>query len=166
MGIDISGAHRTPVVAAHDGTITKTHGQRDKQGGLEVWLESPLLDEEESSNSRVRTLYCHLDEWVVSEGQEVKQGDVIGFMGNTGMVISGGNVFWGNAPAGVGTHLHFGLYEFKKENGKWKPRYTNVLKNTSDPLPYLTESPVNPNGDMSGSAVLLSNMLAYLKLFF
>lgn len=162
MGIDIAGPHQTPILAAHDGIITKTHGERTKQGGLEVWLESEPLDDEEPCNSKVRTLYCHLDAFKVKEGQKVYKGQIIGLMGNTGMVVSGGNIFWGNAPPGVGTHLHFGLYEFKKKGKNWIPRYINVLKNSSDPLPYITETPQNPQGNMAGLAILLNNMLRFL----
>ena len=44
-------------------------------------------------------------------GQRVKQGDFIGYGGYTGFVVSGTTEYWGNAPAGKGTHLHFGVYE-------------------------------------------------------
>lgn len=163
MGIDIATKHRDPVYAAHDGIVTITHGSRTGQGGLEVWLTSPDLDDETPGNSRVSTVYCHLDEYVVKVGNQLKQGDLIGYEGNTGFVVSGGTTYWGNAPAGKGTHLHFGLYEYKKDQwGNWQARYVNVLRNTSEPLQYLTETPENPYGDLSGFAVVLNNAAAYL----
>jgi hypothetical protein len=45
----------------------------------------------------IQTKYFHLDSWTVRDEQEVKKGDVIGYMGNTGV--------------GTGPHLHFGVYK-------------------------------------------------------
>ena len=164
MGIDIAGAHRTPIVAAHDGFVTQCWGDRVRQGGLEVWIESWAYDGEVPENSKHTTVYSHLDEWVVRPGQRVVKGELIGYMGNTGFVISGGTQYWGNAPAGKGTHLHFGLYEFKKAlDGSWYPRFVNVLRNTSDPLPYVTETPTNPDGDLTYLAAILNRMKQFLS---
>lgn len=44
-------------------------------------------------SSTIKTLYAHLDEQLVEEGQVVKVGDVIGKVGGTGMV--------------TGPHLHY-----------------------------------------------------------
>ena len=107
--------------------------------GREVWVYSPLLDGEAPMNSRVCTVYCHLDEIAVEPGQVVKQGDLLGYEGNTGFVVSGGTQYWGDAPAGKGVHLHFGLYELMLDKDwKWKQRYPKnlPLRGSSDPLPW------------------------------
>lgn len=167
-GIDIATFHRDPVYAAHDGYIPMNMVFNDptRAGGREVWVYSPLLSDEGVPDiSQICTVYCHLDEIAVQTGQQVKQGDLLGYEGNTGFVISGGTEFWGNAPAGVGTHLHFGLYELAFRDGKWQQRWSKdlPLKGSSDPLPYITENEKNPYGNVSGFAVVLKNMLAYLK---
>ena len=164
MGVDIATFHRDPVCAAHDGTVVILNvSDRARQGGLEIWITSPELDGEEPGNSRIQTVYCHLDEITVKLGQSVKQGELIGYEGNTGMVISGGRTFWGDAPEGVGTHLHFGLYEDIKRNGTWERRYKNVLRDSVDPLPYISETAQNPYGNLGGIAVVLANMAKYLS---
>jgi murein DD-endopeptidase MepM/ murein hydrolase activator NlpD len=164
MGVDIATFHRDPVYAAHEGMVVIVNGSdRTRQGGLEVWITSPELDGEEPGNSRIQTVYCHLDEIAVKLGQTVSQGDLIGYEGNTGMVISGGKRFWGNAPQGVGTHLHFGLYEDIKRNGTWERRYHNPLRDSVDPLPYISETAENPLGNLAGLSVVLKNIAKYLS---
>jgi peptidoglycan LD-endopeptidase LytH len=102
-GIDIFAPKRTPAVAAADGFIT---GVREGGiGGKTVWLRP---------EGKPYTLYyAHLDEQLVHEGQQVKKGDVIGLVGNTG-----------NA-ATTPPHLHFGIYTFG---------------GAVDPLPYVNRT--------------------------
>ena len=89
-GVDIFGSFRSPVLAIADGTITRVN--ENNLGGKVVWLRP---------NGKDYTLYyAHLDEQVANEGQEVKLGDTVGLMGNTG-----------NART-TPTHLHFGIYTF------------------------------------------------------
>lgn len=87
-GIDIFGKFRTPVVAAADGYITST--RENNLGGKVVFLHP--------YQKNYTLYYAHLDSPTVREGQEVKTGDVVGLMGNTG-----------NART-TPTHLHFGIY--------------------------------------------------------
>ncbi|WP_316795242.1 M23 family metallopeptidase [Pedobacter agri] len=89
-GVDIFGSKRSPVLASANGTITRVN--ENNLGGKVVWLRP---------NGKDYTLYyAHLDEQVATEGQEVKLGDTVGLMGNTG-----------NAKT-TATHLHFGIYTF------------------------------------------------------
>jgi hypothetical protein len=89
-GVDIFAARRTPAVAAADGTVV---GVREGGiGGKTVWLRP------EGKNYTL--YYAHLDEQLVREGQQVKAGDVIGLVGNTG-----------NART-TPPHLHFGIYGY------------------------------------------------------
>jgi murein DD-endopeptidase MepM/ murein hydrolase activator NlpD len=87
-GIDIFAPSRTPLVAAADGTIERV--QENNIGGKVVWLRPEGKD--------YTLYYAHLDEQSVRSGQSVKEGDVVGLMGNTG-----------NART-TPPHLHFGIY--------------------------------------------------------
>jgi len=87
-GIDIFAPRGTPVLAATDGVVRST--SPNTLGGNVVWL---------ADARRPQSLYyAHLDRHVVSEGQQVRTGDTLGFVGNTGNART-------TAP-----HLHFGIY--------------------------------------------------------
>lgn len=87
-GIDIFAPRGTPVLAATDGVVRST--SPNNLGGNVVWL---------ADARRPQSLYyAHLDRHVVSEGQQVRTGDTLGFVGNTGNART-------TAP-----HLHFGIY--------------------------------------------------------
>ena len=88
-GIDIFAPRGTPLLAITDGRITST-GDRGL-GGKQVWLRDGLFGK--------TMYYAHLDSINVAEGQRVKLGDTIGFVGNTGNAKT-------TAP-----HLHFGIYK-------------------------------------------------------
>jgi hypothetical protein len=87
-GIDIFAPRGTPVLAAVPGRIVNV-GETGL-GGLVVWLH----DSERNQN----LYYAHLDRQLATEGDEVRQGDTLGFVGNTG-----------NART-TPSHLHFGIY--------------------------------------------------------
>ena len=89
-GIDIFAPKRTPVVAAGDGYITSV--KEGGIGGKTVWLR--LQDKS------LTLYYAHLDEQLVTMGQFVKKGEVLGLVGNTG-----------NAKT-TPPHLHFGIYTY------------------------------------------------------
>lgn len=74
-GIDIFAPKGTPVVAVQDGVITYI-GEQSK-GGLCLWL---------STESGAAFYYAHLDRWAsgLYEGMEVRSGDLLGYVGNTG----------------------------------------------------------------------------------
>jgi murein DD-endopeptidase MepM/ murein hydrolase activator NlpD len=166
-GVDIAGPHRTLIYAAHDGTVNFAGGRTSDTGGLQVYLDSPLLDQETPQNSMIRTAYAHFDELAVKTGDVVSRGALLGYMGNTGFVVSGNSAYWGNAPAGTGTHLHFGLHESIADGlGGWKPRYPNPMGNTVDPLPYISDPTPNDDvadGNLSGLMIVLQNLAQYLK---
>ncbi|MBK5212641.1 MAG: M23 family metallopeptidase [Flavobacteriaceae bacterium] len=90
-GIDIFADRGTPVIAITDGVIASVgdHGF----GGKQVWLRDDLFGK--------RIYYAHLDSIAVFEGEKLKIGDTIGFVGNTG-----------NAKD-LPSHLHFGIYKSK-----------------------------------------------------
>lgn len=91
-GIDYLANVGTPVWAAADGQVTTA----DSIGWNGGWGKTIVIHHSESHTTR----YAHLHRIIVSEGQVVKRGDVIGYSGNTGR--------------STGPHLHFEL----RVNGK------------------------------------------------
>jgi murein DD-endopeptidase MepM/ murein hydrolase activator NlpD len=89
-GIDIFAPKRTPVVASANGTVNRV--EETAIGGKVVWLKP--------DGQPLNLYYAHLDEQLVSAGQNVKAGDTLGLIGNTGNART--------TPA----HLHFGVYGF------------------------------------------------------
>ena len=87
-GVDIRAEFRTPALAATDGIITRVN--LNNLGGKVVFLNA--------EKAPYSLYYAHLDSQMVSQGQRVRAGDVIGLIGTTG-----------NA-RGTVPHLHFGIY--------------------------------------------------------
>lgn len=87
-GIDIFSPFRTPAIAAADGYI-RTVGVNNL-GGKVIFLHPRDKD--------YVLYYAHLDSQMVEQGQDVRAGDTIGLVGNTG-----------NART-TPPHLHFGIY--------------------------------------------------------
>jgi hypothetical protein len=81
-GIDIGAPFGTHVMAARAGRIEST-GYSDVYGNFIIIAHDATWE----------TLYGHLSKIVVEKGQAVRSGDVIGFVGSTGM--------------STGPHLHF-----------------------------------------------------------
>lgn len=92
-GLDFAVPIGTPVYAAHDGTAAVRLGSPTY--GNYVTVQSEAVD----------TLYAHLSDVTVRQGQDVRAGDVIGLSGNTGRSF--------------GPHLHFGVrpVPVDKDNG-------------------------------------------------
>ena len=83
MALDISNRSLPPVVAADSGTVVLTAQLRYGYGN------HIIIDHGDG----FRTLYAHLSQINVSNGQKVSQGQVIGVVGSTGR--------------STGPHLHF-----------------------------------------------------------
>lgn len=109
--LDILAPRGTPVVAAVDGEIRKLFTSR--AGGLTIYQ----FDREESHVY----YYAHLDSYAngLAEGEMVRQGTVIGYVGTTG-----------NAPPGT-PHLHFAVELLPPTKEWWKGEPVN-------PYPILT----------------------------
>ena len=78
-----------------------------------------------------KTLYAHMDKILAKKGQKIKRGDVIGYLGNTGL--------------STGPHLH---YEVRKNNKPIDPInfYFNDL--TPDEFELLVETANNTGQSM------------------
>lgn len=117
-GIDLAATRGSAVLAAHDAVVIYT-GSGFRGYGKMVMLES--VDPRDGGNWA--TLYAHLDKILVYEGKRIKQGEVIGALGNTGR--------------SSGPHLHF---EIRRLNGP------------IDPLPLLPAGHALTNNVDNGSA--------------
>jgi murein DD-endopeptidase MepM/ murein hydrolase activator NlpD len=99
LGIDIMAPEGTPVLAAAGGVIVK----RDSSalGGISLY--------ERGLDGTTIYFYAHLSRYAPSldEGDLVRQGDVIAYVGHTG-----------NASASA-PHLHFGVYTVTDPNRWW-----------------------------------------------
>lgn len=81
-GVDISAIHGTPIKAAGDGKVIYA-GYRGGYGNCVI------LDH----GGGTATLYAHCSRLYVSEGQFVKQGDIIAAVGSTGL-STGPHLHW------------------------------------------------------------------------
>jgi len=85
-GVDLSAPTGTPIVATRAGVVTVASYEG---GGAGYYVNINHLD-------GFVTRYMHMTHFIVSEGQTVKAGQIIGYCGSTG--------------ASTGPHLHFGVY--------------------------------------------------------
>ena len=84
-GIDMACAQGTPIYATRAGTVTTASYQA---GGAGNYVSINHLD-------GFSSIYMHMTNYVVSAGQSVTQGQLIGYVGSTGL--------------STGPHLHFGI---------------------------------------------------------
>ncbi|PKP21098.1 MAG: peptidase M23 [Bacteroidetes bacterium HGW-Bacteroidetes-19] len=81
-GIDITAPKGTPVYATADGIVSS------EQGGSGYGVTVVL-----NHGFSYQTLYAHLSKKLVKTGQRIKRGQLIGYVGNTGL--------------SMGSHLHY-----------------------------------------------------------
>lgn len=91
-GVDIAQGGTVPIVSAADGVVYVSH--YSSSYGNVVYILHTI------NGQTYTTVYAHMSERMVSEGQTVSKGQQIGIMGSTG--------------DSTGQHLHFELYK-----GRW-----------------------------------------------
>lgn len=107
-GIDFSAPIGTEIVATGDGKVTEVHKGASGGYGRHVEIDHGY---------EYSTLYAHMHKIIVKEGQQVKRGQVIGYVGNSGK--------------SSGPHLH---YEVKKNGSAINP--INFFYNDITPEEY------------------------------
>ena len=100
-GLDFAVKEGTPIYASHDGKVKLL--PKNQGYGIGCYIQG-----------RLETIYCHMSEIKVKNGQEVKMGQIIGRVGNTGN--------------STGAHLHWGVRLYSKGQ-----RYN---EGWFDPSPY------------------------------
>lgn len=92
-GVDIPAPYGTPIYATADGIV----GRAQRLGGYGNYVEI------EHGNA-IQTRYGHMSSYIVAPGQQVKKGQVVGYVGSTGR--------------STGNHLH---YEVRIEGAPVNP---------------------------------------------
>lgn len=137
-GTDYRANKGTPVVAAGNGKVT--HSTYNKYNGHYVFIQH---------GNGIVTKYLHFSKRAVKKGQRVKQGQVIGYVGSTGM---------SQAP-----HLH---YEFLLNGVHRNPRTVKLPDAQPINKKYKTEFAALAQerlDDLSGSKQALLTMLSSNK---
>lgn len=133
-GIDIAAPAGTRIYAAGDG-IVYAAGVGKAAYGNWVVIKHTLSKNQKVFN--IYTLYGHLEHFIVSVGQPVRGGDVIGFEGNTGNTT---RLLYGPER---GYHLHFTVFDeedFGIKDGAYQAIYGPYqipYGYTYDPLQFL-----------------------------
>ena len=98
--MDVLAPRNTPVVAVEDGTVAKLF--QSAAGGLTIYQFDP--------RSAYCYYYAHLERYAdgLKEGDTVKRGQVIGYVGTTG-----------NAPRDT-PHLHFAIFKLGDAKKWWE----------------------------------------------
>ena len=105
--LDFRAAVGTPVYAAEAGTVEVSYrwNGRRTQGDINSYGNMVKLRHATYKYGTLETLYAHLSKLCVTQGQQVREGQLIGYSGDTG------NCY--------GAHLHFEV--------RWKGQRTNPL---------------------------------------
>ncbi len=106
--IDIAAPRGTPVLAVDDGRIIKLF--LSKPGGITIY--------QFDATGQFAYYYAHLDRYAegLSEGQSVRRGSVIGYVGSSGNASP-------DAP-----HLHFAIFRLGAEKQWWKGEPINPFE--------------------------------------
>lgn len=98
--IDILAPRNTPVFAVEDGKIARLF--LSAAGGITIYQYDP--------SEKYVYYYAHLEKYALGleEGDKVKRGDVIGYVGTTG-----------NAPRNT-PHLHFAIFKMTDDKRWWQ----------------------------------------------
>ena len=150
-GIDIFSPFRTPAIAAADGYVRSVG--TNNLGGKVVFIRPRDRD--------YVLYYAHLDSQMVSQGQDVRAGDTIGLIGNTGNAR--------NTPP----HLHFGIYSsggaidplpFVKRDRPEPEPITVSLERLSDSVRSSRNAMIYVAPDLKSSKTLLTDTHTLLQV--
>ena len=92
-GLDLATHEGDDVMAAMDGEVAQAQWS-DKGGNLIT-----IITKDKIEGCYWATVYCHMSQLLVSTGENVTTGQIIGKEGHTGAWC-------------FGTHLHFGVYQY------------------------------------------------------
>lgn len=125
-GVDFAGRRGTPIYATADGFVS--YAGKDKYLGDTIIIDhrKKELDEQGQPYARqggYQTEYGHLDKIMVKQGQQIKRGQQIGTMGNSGR--------------STGPHLHYAVrlrdHQLSKHRGYQNPE-NFIFYNSGDDM--------------------------------
>ncbi len=139
-GLDIAAKEGTPVYAVASGVVRYARdARRQTDKGASGWAMGGGNTVNVLIGTGLQTQYAHLKTFVVREGQTVKKGDLIGYVGRTGGKNPDGS-YGGPGSEFVGAHVHFGLWD-------------TVKNKMIDPTSLLTSAAGGTDPGTTGSTV-------------
>lgn len=171
-GVDIVRPHGELMYAMEDCWVVDV--KEDPQGyGKYIRIVSKAKDKD---GFHREWTYGHNSQNLVQLNDEVKEGQGIALMGNTGFVVSGATPYWKTNPF-AGTHLHLGLRLVELVNkGGWvykgtkirvkTQNYDNGYKGSINPIEYLLKADkVETNSALRETQMTLIGVLnKFIKL--
>ena len=124
-GVDYAAPTGTPVMSVADGVVVESSYQ-GAYGNMVVVQH----------NGQQATVYAHLSRMQVKRGQSIKQGDVIGAVGTTGL--------------STGPHLHF---EFRV-NGRHVDPLTLAQQGSAEPISSALRTQFNQRAQVARSQLM------------
>ena len=131
-GIDLAAPAGTPVLAADDGVVAFEGWGKTGAKGFAGWMGDPAGISMLINNTGSYSGYAHMTSTVVSAGDHVTKGQVIGYVGSTG--------------AATGPHLHFEMLPLS-------PNFSNGFAGRINPMPFI-ETVQNATDDQIRQAYL------------
>lgn len=125
-GIDIAAPAGTPIYAAANGTIGSCDTGEAAYGN---WCTQKVTIKTKKGDQQLVLLYAHMRSIKARSGQQLKQGDLIGYEGNTGNTS---RLLYG---PDRGYHLHFTVFD-AEGFGISQGKYTKVYGSYSVPYGY------------------------------
>jgi murein DD-endopeptidase MepM/ murein hydrolase activator NlpD len=125
MGVDYAAPTGTPVMSVADGVVLES-GYQGAFGNMVVVQH----------NAKQSTVYAHLSRLQVKRGQTIKQGDIVGAIGTTGL--------------STGPHLHF---EFRI-NGRHVDPLTLAQQGSSEPITAAQRSQFNKRAEYARNQLM------------
>jgi hypothetical protein len=147
LGIDFKLENGTPLRSIQDGVVERVvdYGNVNLGKGVFVkWQDGKIA------------IYGHMKSIVVSEGDKVRVGDLLGYSGNTGHVVGKNG----------GYHLHFAL----KENGQFidPSPYIDAIQNMNNPSFFAKTQHISDTVTLNGTQFIqmLSDTFSSIKFQF
>ena len=125
LGVDYAAPTGTPVMSVADGVVVES-GFQGAFGNMVVVQH----------NARQSTVYAHLSRMNVKRGQTIKQGDIVGAVGTTGL--------------STGPHLHF---EFRI-NGRHVDPLTLAQQGSSEPISAAQRTQFNQRAEFARAQLM------------